>query len=193
MINFNFPILKNKFKQNFKIKKELLKLIDEQKSGELKQDDSYYTDSISKVDWDKRHDTKRKWVNLVGPYLEKHFTEEVKKIGLSKVQIYELWFQQYNKGDTHGWHTHGHNFTGVYYLEFGKTAPRTQIVEPLSLKIIDVDAEQGDIIIFPSMFIHRAPPSKTKKRKTIISFNFNAEYVEDNFLKEIKKRENINN
>jgi len=43
------------------------------------------------------------------------------------------------------------------------------------------------------MFIHRAPPSKTKKRKTIISFNFNAEYVEDNFLKEIKKRENINN
>ena len=37
MINFNFPILKNKFKQNSKIKKELLKLIDEQKSGELKQ------------------------------------------------------------------------------------------------------------------------------------------------------------
>ena len=79
MINFNFPILKNKFKQNSKIKKELLKLIDEQKSGELKQDDSYYTDSISKVDWDKRHDTKRKWVNLVGPYLEKHFIEEIKK------------------------------------------------------------------------------------------------------------------
>ena len=66
-------------------------------------------------------------------------------------------------------------------------------MEPLSLKIINVDAEQGDIIIFPSMFIHRAPPSKTTKRKTIISFNFNAEYVEDNFLKEIKKHENINN
>ena len=82
MINFNFPILKNKFKQNFKIKKELLKLIDEQKSGELKQDDSYYTDSISKVDWDKRHDTKRKWVNLVGPYLV-GFNESVQIAPLS--------------------------------------------------------------------------------------------------------------
>ena len=189
MINFNFPILKNKLKQNFKIKKELLELIDKQKSGELKQNDSYYTDSISKVDWDRRHDTKREWVNLVGPYLEKHFTAEVKKIGLSQVQIFDLWFQQYGKGDTHGWHVHGHNFTGVYYLEFDKDSPRTQIVEPLSLKIIDVDVKQGDIIIFPSMFIHRAPPSKTDNRKTIISFNFNADYVEDNFLKKIRNHE----
>ena len=86
-------------------------------------------------------------------------TEEIKKIGLSQVQIFELWFQQYGKGDTHGWHVHGHNFTGVYYLEFGKNSPKTQIVEPLSLKIIDVDVKQGDVIIFPSMFIHRAPPS----------------------------------
>ncbi len=189
MINFNFPILKNKLKQNFKIKKELLELIDKQKSGELKQNDSYYTDSISKVDWDRRHDTKREWVNLVGPYLEKHFTAEVKKIGLSQVQIFDLWFQQYGKGDTHGWHVHGHNFTGVYYLEFDKDSPRTQIVEPLSLKIIDVDVKQGDVIIFPSMFIHRAPPSKTDNRKTIISFNFNADYVEDNFLKKIRNHE----
>jgi hypothetical protein len=37
MIPFNFPILKNKLKENSKIKKELLKLIDEQESGELKQ------------------------------------------------------------------------------------------------------------------------------------------------------------
>ena len=193
MILFNFPILKNKLKENSKIKKELLELIDKQKSGKLEQNDEYFTDSISRVDWDKRHDTEREWVKLVGPYLQKHFTEEIKKIGLSKVQIFELWFQQYGKGDTHGWHVHGHNFTGVYYLEFEKNSPRTQIVEPLSLKIIDVDVKQGDVIIFPSMFIHRAPPSKTTKRKTIVSFNFSADYVEDNFLKEIRKRENINN
>jgi|TARA_R100001460_G_scaffold24093_1_gene48473 hypothetical protein len=193
MISFNFPILKNKLKENSKIKKELLELINKQKSGKLEQNDEYFTDSISRVDWDKRHDTEREWVKLVGPYLQKHFTEEIKKIGLSKVQIFELWFQQYDKGDTHGWHVHGHNFTGVYYLEFGKNSPRTQIVEPLSLKIIDVDVKQGDVIIFPSMFIHRAPPSKTTKRKTIVSFNFSADYVEDNFLKEIRKRENINN
>jgi|TARA_R110000803_G_scaffold39396_1_gene85022 hypothetical protein len=189
VINFNFPILKNKLKQNSRIKKELLELINKQESNFLKQDDDYFTDNISRVDWDRKADTTRKWVNLVGPHLQKHFTEEVKKIGLSKVQIYELWFQQYYKGDTHGWHTHGHNFTGVYYLEFGKNSPRTQIVEPLSLRIIDVDVKQGDVIIFPSMFIHRAPPSKTRKRKTIISFNFNADYVEEGFLKKIKEHE----
>jgi len=189
MIPFNFPILKNKLKQNNKIKKELLHLIDSQESGELKQNDNYFTDSISKVDWDRRHDTERKWVKLVGPHLQKHFSEEIKKIGLSKAQIFDLWFQQYGKGDTHGWHVHGHNFTGVYYLEFDKESPRTQIVEPLSLRIIDVDVKQGDVIIFPSIFIHRAPPSKTSKRKTIISFNFNADYVEEGFLKRIKEHE----
>ena len=97
MISFNFPILKNKLKQNSKIKKELLELINKQKSGSLKQDDDYFTDSISRVDWDRRHDTEREWVKLVGPHLQKHFTEEVKKIGLSKIQIFELWFQQYGK------------------------------------------------------------------------------------------------
>ena len=182
MIDFNFPILKNKFKKHLKLKQSLLDLINTQETGSLKQFDSYYDDSISRVDWDRRHDTEREWVKLVGPHLQKHFTEEVKKIGLSKIQIFELWFQQYGKGDTHGWHVHGHNFTGVYYLEFGKNSPKTQIVEPLSLKIIDVDVKQGDVIIFPSMFIHRAPPSQTKKRKTIISFNFNADYVHDEFL-----------
>ena len=24
------------------------------------------------------------------------------------------------KGDLHGWHIHGHNYTGVYYLEHSK-------------------------------------------------------------------------
>ena len=186
MISFNFPILKNKLKANSKIKKQLLELINKQKSGSLKQDDDYFTDSISRVDWDRRHDIEREWVKLVGPYLQKHFTEEVKKIGLSKIQIFELWFQQYYKGDTHGWHVHGHNFTGVYYLEFGKNSPKTQIVEPLSLRIIDINAKQGDVIIFPSMFIHRAPPSQTKKRKSIISFNFNADFVHNDLLEVLR-------
>ena len=71
-------------------------------------------------------------------------------------------------------------------MEFGKNSPKTQIVEPLSLRIIDVDVKQGDVIIFPSMFIHRAPPSQTKKRKTIISFNFNADYVHDDLLRVLR-------
>ena len=46
MISFNFPILKNKLKANSKIKKQLLELINKQKSGSLKQNEDYFTDSI---------------------------------------------------------------------------------------------------------------------------------------------------
>ena len=67
MIPFNFPILKNKLDVNSKIKKLLLELIDKQDSGKLKQDDEYFSDSISRLDWNKRDDTEREWVKLVGP------------------------------------------------------------------------------------------------------------------------------
>ena len=46
MINFNFPILKNKFKKHLKLKQSLLNLINTQETGSLKQFDSYYDDSI---------------------------------------------------------------------------------------------------------------------------------------------------
>ena len=61
MIDFNFPILKNKFKQHSKLKQSLLDLINTQETGSLKQSDSYYGDSISRVDWDRRSDNQREW------------------------------------------------------------------------------------------------------------------------------------
>ena len=82
---------------------------------------------------------------------------------------------------------HGNNFTGVYYLEFSKCAPRTQIIEPISKRLIEVEAKEGEIIIFPSVYIHRASKSKSKKRKTIISFNFECDLIDDSYLKKIKK------
>tara|TARA_R100000426_G_C4790594_1_gene98410 strand:+ start:229 stop:801 length:573 start_codon:yes stop_codon:yes gene_type:complete len=187
MINFNFPILKNKFKKHSKLKQSLLDLINNQETGSLKQFDSYYDDSISRVDWDRRSDFQREWVKLINEDLINNFDNQVKKIGLKNIRLIHLWFQQYFKGDTHGWHVHGNNFTGVYYLEFSKCAPRTQIIEPISKRLIEVEAKEGEIIIFPSVYIHRASKSKSKKRKTIISFNFECDLIDDSYLKKIKK------
>lgn len=187
MINFNLPILINNFRQHKKLKNKLLNIIDKQKADTLEQKDSYYTDSISRLDWNNKSNSDRKWVQLLAPHLVKHFEKKVKQLGLKEIQLLDIWFQQYFKGDTHGWHVHGHNFTGVYYLELKDGSPRTQIVEPLSLKIINIDAKEGDIVIFPSIYIHRAPIIKSNERKTIISFNFNCVNVDNKFLKVLKK------
>ena len=101
-----------------------------------------------------------------------HLDKEMSKLSLENPKMVDLWFQQYVNNNSHGWHTHGNNFTGVYYLELNDCSPRTQLVEPISFKMLEIDAKEGDIVIFPSMFIHRSPLMKSNKRKTIISFNF---------------------
>ena len=58
----------------------------------------------------------------------------------------------------------------MYYLEFPPGSPSTEILDHNDNLHI-VDAKEGDIIIFPSVLVHRAPPVKHQLRKTIISFN----------------------
>lgn len=187
MIDFNFPILKEKFKKHKALKKKLLTAIDEAAGDTIHNRNDYYSDTITKLDWSKRKITDRNWVQKIVKDLMIHFEKEVNKIGLKTVSIYDLWFQQYTKGDTHGWHVHGQNFTGVYYLELNKKAPRTELIEPINKNKITVEAEEGDIIIFPSVYIHRAPVNNSKSRKTIISFNFSVEFLEDKYLKKLKE------
>lgn len=187
MINFNFPILKNKFKNHKFLKKELLNAINEQISDSLEKQDEYYSDSIGRLDWNRKNDQSRKWIKILFKPLKDFFEDEINKLGLQGVGISALWFQQYNKNDKHGWHIHGDNFTGVYYLELDKSSPRTQIIEPVSNKLIEVEAKEGDIIIFPSVYIHRAPKVLSDKTKTIISFNFSGTYIEKKYLNEIVK------
>jgi ectoine hydroxylase-related dioxygenase (phytanoyl-CoA dioxygenase family) len=95
-----------------------------------------------------------------------------------------IWYQQYLKNSTHGWHTHSDNFTGVYYLEMDETAPKTQIIN--SNKILNLNVEEGDFVIFPSYLIHRAPINLSKNRKTIISFNFNVSGIRKDILDNFK-------
>jgi hypothetical protein len=186
-MKINFPILKDKFKHHKKLKPKILKEIENQISSNMQQYNEYYTDSISKLDWNRKNDFNRSWVKVIVKDLHSNFTHQVKNLGLSDVVIHDIWFQQYVKGDTHGWHVHGHNFTGVYYLELSNCSPRTEIIEPVSCKKIVVNAEEGDIVIFPSVYIHRAPKVVSDKRKTIISFNLETEFLDKNYLNKLQK------
>ena len=68
--------------------------------------------------------------------------------------------------------------TGNAYLELPENSPKTELVNCFNQKeIITPDTREGNILIFPSFVIHRAPILKTECRKTIISFNIDFENI----------------
>ena len=93
-------------------------------------------------------------------------------MGYKDVQLSKLWYQQYGYKQTHGWHTHFRNYTGTYYLELPKDAPRTEFLYPDNLEEgFSINVEEGDILFFPCHFAHRSNKSNSKQIKTIISWN----------------------
>jgi hypothetical protein len=155
------------------IKQQVLDSLDHAQTDTLVMRDSYYNDSVNKLDWSQAQDFSRPWVKLLKPHIEDYLNKLAVALGYQSSIIDEFWFQQYVNGDMHGWHTHGSNFTGVYYLELDNNSPKTEIIEPSKQnKKIVLDVKEGDIVMFPSYTIHRAPVIKNDIRKTIVSFNF---------------------
>jgi hypothetical protein len=160
------------FDQHSFLKDRLLKEINHTENKSLKNKDDYYTDSINRLDWHDNCNFEREWVKVIYKDLNNFFNKVFKILGYDDCLIKNIWFQQYKEHGTHGWHTHGHTFTGAYYLDLPKDSPCTQIIVPANQnKLITLVVKEGDISIFPSYTIHRSPINKTKYTKTIISFN----------------------
>lgn len=169
------------------IKDDILRQISESESDSLQISDDYYSDSISRLDWNSaRSFTGRPWVETFKPHIDSYLNLVADGVGYQSAIIEELWYQQYYNGDKHGWHIHGSNFTGVYYLELPESSPKTQILDPLSQgQVITPNIKEGDVLLFPSYTIHRAPIITNTERKTIISFNFVMDLVSLNVLNKI--------
>lgn len=163
----------------FKYHKELKNLLLEQiKNAEYQNViDSGCDTNILKADWHIAANFKRPWVEFLTPYLKNPVLEIYNNLGYDGYTLHELWFQQYGINSSHGWHTHSSNFTNVYYLEMPADSPKTKIVNPYNqTDIIEVQVEEGDILVFPSFVIHKAPRNLSNQQKTIISYNINATY-----------------
>jgi hypothetical protein len=179
----NTLIVKKPFKEHILIKENLLKIIESCKDESLKSKDEYYSDSIEKLDWSESNNFDRKWVNYIIEQLMNNLNQMISSIGFETYKLTSIWFQQYIKNSEHGWHIHGDNYTGVYYVELNENSPQTEIMNPDDLtKKQKLNVKEGDIIIFPSFVVHKAPKLINDYRKTIVSFNINFGKINKNYF-----------
>ena len=160
-----------------KVKDRILTEIERDYSTESSgQGLSYYvSDRVSKLDWTQNQDLTRPCVKIFFPNFDITIKKFIKDLGYETYLLDAIWYQQYLEGDTHGWHTHGKSYTGVYYLEFPDKSSRTELYSPFNFKKHTIKAKEGDLVIFPSHWIHRGPCNPSK-RKTIVSFNFDINF-----------------
>ena len=163
-----------KIDNHSKIKQTLLDLIDEEKgykwsNGDHNTDVKY---NVSKTDWQQ---PSSKYVTFYLKNMKEYF-EEYDFVNCSQAKVHNIWFHQYYKNDFHGWHVHGGcQFASVYYLELPNKEYATQFYDYNDDKVINVNVEEGDLIIFPSFIPHQSPKILDDSRKTVISANYSFE------------------
>lgn len=129
---------------------------------------------VSKADYDTRGGRERPYADLFFFNILKPFLNDFcLKLNGKSFEVHNFWFQQYNQGSKMNWHVHPQtNYTGVYYLEYPHNV-KTEIFDFKDNKLIPLEEfTEGEILIFPSNLVHRAPRNTHPERKTIISFNF---------------------
>ena len=179
------PCIINQFDKHNELKDLLLSHICSGKADELKLINEYHSNFIHRLDWNNSTDFQRPWVQLFLSKFSDYLSDLANEMGFESVVLTAIWYQQYIKDSIHGWHTHGDNFTGVYYLELHESSPVTELID--NGEIIQLQVKEGDFVVFPSFVKHRAPKIMNDNRKTIISFNFNLDTINSDFIERIKE------
>ena len=117
------------------------------------------------------------WVTPYRFILDEHIYPIVMKnlfsyTGNSGIKLQGAWFQQYEHDSWFSYHTHPNsNFAGIYYVEL----PDGSATEFLNFQSPEV--KEGQLLIFPSFLAHRSNPNPSRDRKTVVSFNFDLNYL----------------
>ena len=119
----------------------------------------------SKTDYQlnkKRNPPYRKeWNNFIRPYIK----DFCKNFGVEKYDL-QSWFAQYDRNVEHHWHIHaGSHFGVVYYMELPHNENSTEFWKK------DFPAEEGEMVFFPSWWIHRSAPQIYNEKKSVIACN----------------------
>jgi hypothetical protein len=159
------------FKEHDKLRERLLESIDAM---------PYQTrDNITKSDWYVPSNEPRPYLDIFYdafiPYMDKMMEDMM----CTRWVIQNGWFQQYEDSGSHYWHIHPKcMFSNVYFLELPEPQVSTEFLNPITKESFQLEnVREGQVITFPSTFIHRSPPNTSGKRKTVIVFNSDIEEV----------------
>ena len=106
--------------------------------------------------------------------LVKQFAKEVAVKPETKlnyqINVNMMWFHRMDKGDYDNWHNHSYcQWVGVYYVDL-KDGQQT-LLQDHQGNIYQPDVKEGQLIIFPSSYMHKSPDvtdRKTMKKTDII-------------------------
>jgi hypothetical protein len=128
---------------------------------------------ISNTDWHLNPNYERFYFQNIREIISTHLGNIMQTHSMPNGEVLGLlgyWFQQYEEGDYHKWHSHGNcMFSNVYYLDLPEKAVKTSFI--LAGKEFEVPVKEGQILTFPSCFIHCSKPNKVGT-KTVVSFNY---------------------
>lgn len=127
------------------------------------------------------------WNNRKNSYRNKHYMDfflnhskdfynniliNIYKIPEPRAVNYKFWFQQYSQMGYHSLHFHGFSdYSSVYFVDLPKK-DSTVFYNQFNNTYQRIDAEEGDIIFFPSFHLHTSLPSN---KKTILALDFRVE------------------
>lgn len=167
--NINGFVFLSTVPEHNKIKDKILSLISETgKYSNIFRD----VQKISNTDWHVTSSLPRPYIDFVFPIFDLHNQKLMEHVGYNSVDSIDIWYQQYESGDFHTWHTHKRAmFSNIYYVDLPDKSPKTTF--KVGSNEFEINIKEGDILSFPSYLIHCSKPNKSNKTKTIISFNSN--------------------
>ena len=126
---------------------------------------------ITHTDWHLSSNFYRPYYELVAPVIANVIAEVNDLYGYPEpLTLQNYWFQKYLKDDHHGWHIHQKSvFNAVYFLSLPEGASKTSF--KLFGEEFFVDIKEGQILVFPSMYLHCSKQNMSSDPKLVIAFN----------------------
>ena len=154
-----------KINHHLQIKKDLLRYIENDNQGSIKEKQ----DSITKSDY--YNTNKKEYFKHISN--SKIFEKIAEDFFIEEIDIKNVWYQQYRKNDKHNFHIHDCMMSFIYFVELSDRAHATEFFDVENKSIVRANAVEGDVLIFNSYVPHRSPVLIDDTQKTIISINFN--------------------
>ncbi len=130
-------------------------------------------DKIYNSDYDSDSKLRKIYGDIFLKYGQGGWIEEVQRhYRVSEMNVEDMWFHQYVKGDVFNMHFHPKsNISFIYYVELPETSAVTEFFYVEEQEIVQPNVQEGDILFFPSYYPHRSPLISSDSRKTILSGN----------------------